>query len=116
MAYVIGQELFRFAGINTSGQNTHSVSERLTVRVFYGASIKQNSAVKGDYSLSVKLYIDDADNFVGEHSSSNPGLSIEGSVAFDMVPNRRYKIWAVQTNNNATADSTWVRGSVSVTS
>lgn len=107
MTYIIGDTLFEGSGTGDSGLTKPTVSERLTVRVFFGASLIAASVQKGT-SLKVALFLNDKK--IAESSSNNPGLSLSGNTSVAMEPNKEYVFKAVQENKSATADSTWVRG------
>ena len=61
----------------------------------------------------VTLYLDN--EIIGQSSSTNPGLSINGSTSVGLKANQKYKFRAEGRNTNATPDSTSMRGIIVIT-
>ena len=107
MTYLVGDILFESAGTTDSGAVRSTVSNPLTARVFFGATLIAKLSEPGA-TLAVKLFLNGEQ--IGITSSSHPGLSVSGSVSVDMKPGKQYEFIARQENQHATAESTSLRG------
>lgn len=106
MAYSIGQEIFNISGV-CEVEATHSVSERMTLRVYFGASIRDQGSAPW---IQADFYVQDMNQPIASSRSHTATESIEVSAALEMLPGTSYKMKVQQHNERAACRSTWMRG------